>query len=162
MAKKIQVLKELVTVKVADLIPYENNPRKNDNAVPAVIASMEEVGYITPIVVDENMTVLAGHTRLKGLIEKGVEEVPVIMQRGMTEEEKKKYRLLDNKVFEQTSWDFGLLKDEVEDLTFSFDFGFDEILQKGENLEKVKKDRETKESNSKICTCPRCGTQWEE
>ena len=63
--------KEYIKLKLADLIPYENNPRKNDDAVPYVAESIEQCGYITPIVVDENNVILAGHTRLKALLKIG-------------------------------------------------------------------------------------------
>ena len=56
---------ELKRVKVKDIIPYDKNPRKNDNAVDTVLKSIEQCGYCSPIVVDEELCVLAGHTRLK-------------------------------------------------------------------------------------------------
>lgn len=114
------------TVLLSRLIPYANNPRKNDDAVPAVEASIEQVGYITPIVVDENYEVLAGHTRLKALNAMGTEEAEVLIVDGLTDEEKRKYRILDNKTGDLAEWDVDLLELELEDLDFGdFDFGFD-------------------------------------
>ena len=88
------------TVKLDMLKPYANNPRNNDNAVPAVKASIQQVGYITPIVVDENYEILAGHTRTKALEKMGADEVQVLVVDGLTDEEQRKYRLLDNKTGE--------------------------------------------------------------
>ena len=114
------------TVLLSKLIPYANNPRKNDDAVPAVEASIEQVGYITPIVVDENYEILAGHTRAKALDKMGADEVQVLVVEGLTDEEKRKYRLLDNKTGEVATWDIDLLEVELEDLDFDgYDFGFD-------------------------------------
>ena len=114
------------TVLLSKLIPYANNPRKNDDAVPAVEASIEQVGYITPIVVDENYEVLAGHTRLKALNAMGTKEAEVLIVEGLTDEEKRKYRILDNKTGDFAEWDVDLLEVELADLDFGdFDFGFD-------------------------------------
>ena len=62
---------ELITMNLADIIPYENNPRLNDQAVEAVKQSIKQCGYVAPIIVDENNVVLAGHTRLKALVSLG-------------------------------------------------------------------------------------------
>lgn len=59
--------KEYIKIPIDDLIPYENNPRKNEDAIPAVAESIEQVGYISPIVIDENNVILCGHTRLAAL-----------------------------------------------------------------------------------------------
>ena len=65
-------------MKVADLIPYENNPRDNDSAVDAVANSIKEFGFLVPIVVDKDNVIAAGHTRLKAANSLGMETVPVI------------------------------------------------------------------------------------
>lgn len=112
--------KEYITLKIKDIIPYEKNPRKNDAAVPDVAESIKQVGYITPIVVDENNVILCGHTRLKALKKNGEKEVDGVLRvSGLTEEQKRKYRLLDNKTNEKAEWDFDLLAEEIADLDFS-------------------------------------------
>ena len=58
---------ELIEKKLSELIPYANNPRKNDGAVDAVVESIKQCGYISPIVIDENNEILAGHTRYKAM-----------------------------------------------------------------------------------------------
>lgn len=115
-------------VKVADLTPYENNPRNNDEAVPAVIESIKQCGYVSPIVVDEDLVVLAGHTRLRAIKQLGWTEIPVRIMEGLTEEQKKKFRLLDNKTTEFAEWDIVKLTEELEDLDFGdFDFKWDTL-----------------------------------
>ena len=53
----------LETLKIGDIVPYKNNPRKNDGAVAAVVESIRQCSYIAPIVIDEEGVILAGHTR---------------------------------------------------------------------------------------------------
>ena len=121
--------KQLIRVHLSDVVPYENNPRKNDDAVEAVKESIRQCEYISPIIVDENMVILAGHTRAKALEEMSVGEVEVIKVTGLTDEQKKKFRLLDNKTGEIAGWDFNALALETADLDFDgFDFGFDEDI----------------------------------
>lgn len=109
---------QLITMKLKDIRPYPNNPRKNDTAVEAVAESIRQCGYVAPIIVDENGVILAGHTRYKALKALGRAEAEVVVKEGLTEEQKKKYRLLDNKTNELATWDFELLAQELEELDF--------------------------------------------
>lgn len=118
----------VVMKKVRDLIPYNKNPRKNDEAVKFVANSIKEFGFKVPIVVDRDNVIVAGHTRMKAAIEIGLEEVPVIVADDLTDEQIKAFRLADNKTGEIAEWDFEMLDDELHDLAFDFDmseFGFD-------------------------------------
>ena len=118
--------KQLKTVRLAEIKPYENNPRHNDQAVDAVKESIRQCEYIAPIIVDEDMVILAGHTRHKALKSLGRKEAEVMIVSGLTEAQKKKYRLLDNKTNEFAEWDIDLLEVELEDIDFEgYDFGFD-------------------------------------
>ena len=117
---------EIRTLQISQIKPYPNNPRKNDEAVETVMESIKQCGYCQPILVDEDMVILAGHTRFKAIKRLGWEECPVVVRAGMTEEQKRKYRLLDNKTNEIAQWDNDLLMEELEGLDFEgFDFGFD-------------------------------------
>lgn len=116
-------------LKLSEIMPYENNARKNDKAVKDVAESIKQCGYIAPIIVDENNVILAGHTRYKALKKLGYKEVTVRKVTGLTEEQKRKYRLLDNKTNELAEWDFEKLKDEIDGLDFSefdIDWGIEE------------------------------------
>ena len=114
---------KLENLKLTEIIPYENNPRKNDDAVNAVAESIKQCTYITPIVVDEEKVILAGHTRCKALKALGYEEVPCLICEGLTEEQKKKYRYLDNKTGEKATWDLMKLEVELEGMDLEgFDF----------------------------------------
>lgn len=120
--------KKLKTLKLTEVIPYKNNPRINDSAVEAVKESIRQCEYIAPIIVDENNIILAGHTRLKAMQELGKDKAEIMQVSGLTEQQKRKYRLLDNKTNELAMWDFDKLDIELSDLDFEgFDFGFDVV-----------------------------------
>lgn len=117
---------ELIEMKLEDIHPYERNPRKNDGAVSSVAESIKQCGYVAPIIVDEDHVILAGHTRLKALKKLGYKTAPVVIKEGLTDEQKRKYRILDNKTGELAEWDDDLLKIELMDLDFGdldLDFG---------------------------------------
>jgi hypothetical protein len=120
---------EIRDLSLDTIIPYARNPRKNDGAVDKVAASIKEFGWRSPIVVDEEMVILAGHTRYKAAKKLGLTEAPVHIAEGLTEAQKKAYRIADNRVAEEAEWDEELLKFELEelgDLDFDMNFlGFD-------------------------------------
>lgn len=120
---------QLARKKLSEIKPYERNPRKNDQAVDAVAESIRQCGYVAPIIIDEDGIILAGHTRYKALKKLGMEDAEVVVREGLTEEQKKKYRLLDNKTGEIAEWDFDLLEKELEGLDFGaleLDWGIDD------------------------------------
>lgn len=117
---------ELKTMSLSDIHPYPNNPRKNKAAVEAVKESIRQCGYVAPIIVDENYVILAGHTRYRALKSLGGGQIQVIVREGLTEDQKRKYRILDNKTNEFAEWDLDKLELELDGLDFEgFDFGFD-------------------------------------
>lgn len=152
---------KLSTMRMDDIRPYPNNPRKNDGAVDAVAESIRQCGYVAPIIVDENGVILAGHTRYKALQKLGYETADVLVKSGMTEEQKKKYRLLDNKTGELAGWDFAMLEDELSELDFNgFDFGFDSVPQET-TFADLFEPSEPKEKEPKKIQCPHCGEWFE-
>ena len=113
---------------IEDVIPYENNPRKNDDAVDYVANSIKEFGFKVPIIVDKGNVVVAGHTRLKAAEKLGLKEVPCIYADDLSEEQIKAFRIADNKVSEFSSWDLDKLDLELEDITIDMsDFGFEDM-----------------------------------
>ena len=103
-------------IKITDVHPYERNPRRNNKAVDAVAASIKEFGWRAPIVVDKDMVVVCGHTRLKATKKLGLKEVPVHIAEDMTPEQIKAFRLADNKVGELATWNGTQLELELGDL----------------------------------------------
>lgn len=118
-----------VTMMSIDKIkPYEKNPRKNDGGVDALANSIKEFGFKSPIIVDKDYTIIAGHTRWKAAKRLKMKEVPVIIASELTESQVKAYRLADNKTAELSQWDDGILLEELDSLVDDYDmelFGFD-------------------------------------
>ena len=98
-------------ININDIIPYHNNPRKNQ-AIDKVASSIKEYGFQQPIVVDKQMVVIVGHTRLLGAKKLGLKEVPIVTA-DLSDAKAKAYRIADNKVNEDSDWDFKLLQEEL-------------------------------------------------
>lgn len=149
---------QIVYKKVNDLIPYENNPRINDEAVEYVKNSIKEFGFKVPIVIDKNNVIVAGHTRLKASLELNLEEVPCIIADDLSQDQIKAFRLADNKVSEKSQWDFSKLDEELDSILdidmsmFNFSINTDDV-----NLEDFFEENEnSKEKESKLIECPYC------
>ena len=136
------VKKEFVTLPLDEIIPYEKNPRINDDAVADTMESIKQCENLDPIEIDEKNVILSGHTRLKALKKLGYTETECVRYSGLSEDRKKKYRILANKVAEKSKWDIDLLADELEGLDFDgFDFGFDvDLDQREEDPVEVRED----------------------
>jgi site-specific DNA-methyltransferase (adenine-specific) len=120
---------EIKLIEIEKIIPYENNPRINDDAVKFVTKSIKDFGWRQPIVVDSNMVIISGHTRLLAGKKLKHSKVPVHVATELTESQVKALRLADNKVSEKSIWDMGALKEELDilgKLDFSMgEFGFE-------------------------------------
>lgn len=152
---------DIINVKVGDLIPYENNPRKNDEAVDKVALSISAFGFKVPIVIDRNNVVVTGHTRLKAAQKLGLTEVPCIRADDLTDEQIKAFRLADNKVAEFSSWDDEKLMQELEELgeTDMSLYGFDDLKKEIERKEAPDSFEEF-DSLETEHKCPMCGYEW--
>ena len=127
---------QIIDIYLAQLKPYEKNPRKNEQAVDKVAASIKEFGFKVPIVIDKDGVIVAGHTRYKAAKKLGLDSVPCIVADDLTEEQIKAFRLADNKVGEFADWIPELLSDELAGI-FDIDmgeFGF-ELDDSGEIVE---------------------------
>ncbi len=115
------------------LIPYAFNNRKHgDQQVDRIANSIREFGFNQPVVIDETNTVLVGHGRLAAALKLGLDKVPVLQVLGLTEAKKKAYRILDNKLQNDSEWDFANVELELahlEDLGFELEpWGLEELL----------------------------------
>jgi len=99
---------------INELIPFEKNPRKNQK-VGKIAQSIKEYGFTQPIVVDEKDVVIIGHTRLMASKELGLKNVPVVTQK-LNDEQIKALRIADNRLNEDSEWDYFLLGDELKEL----------------------------------------------
>ena len=132
----------IVYKKVDDLVPYENNPRNNDEAVYYVANSIKEFGFKVPVVVDKDNVVVAGHTRLKACEKLGITEVPCIVADDLTEDQIKAFRIADNKVSEYATWDEEKLSQELSDIMLDMtEFG-DDLFSDDDTMEVELDDEE--------------------
>ena len=129
---------EVKNINIGDIVPYEDNPRKNAEAVQVVMNSIEEFGFRQPIVLDKDNVIIVGHTRFEAAKRLGYKEVPCVIAADMTEEEARAYRLADNKTNEYAEWDLQLLNGELNAIInidmemFGFDLGLDEKVKEKE------------------------------
>ena len=114
-------------LKIEEIKPYDNNPRKNLN-YDKVAKSIKEYGFQQPIVVDKNMSIIVGHTRYEAAKRLDLKTVPVVIA-DLDPLKAKAYRIADNRLNEDSKWDFSLLNKEFTDLMdnhFDLDnLGFD-------------------------------------
>ena len=108
-------------IAVSRLKEYENNPRNNDLAVEKVKYSIERFGFMVPVVVDINYTIVCGHTRVRACRDLGIQTVPCIIADDLTEEQINFFRLVDNKTSEYSDWDFEKLKSELSLIDLTLD-----------------------------------------
>ena len=144
---------------VEDLIPYADNPRKNDKAVEQVAESIQAVGFRNPIILDKDGVIIAGHTRLKAARKLGLKQVPCIVAADLTPEQVKLYRLADNKTAEAATWDDEKLAQELEEL---YKAGIDMSLFGFEPLQVEVGDVVDDDFEPEIPEDPRCkrGQLW--
>jgi len=122
---------EIIEKKITELKPYEKNARIHPKKQIDLLAkNIEKYGFTTPVLIDENNNVIAGHGRLLAVKQLNWEEVPCVKMEGLTEEEIKALRLADNQIAALGEWDMNLaieelkgLNDDLIDLT-----GFDRDL----------------------------------
>lgn len=116
---------------VSELIPYVRNARTHSEAqVAQIAASIREFGFLSPILVAEDNTILAGHGRLAAALKLGLKKVPCVKENHLTETQKRAYIIADNKLSLNAGWDSELLAVELSELEgadFNLDLlGFDE------------------------------------
>lgn len=140
---------EIVVKKVSELKEYSNNPRKNESTALKLKRVIDDIGFLNPIVLDENDVIVCGHARLKAAVMLGYEEVPCVYAYGLTEEEIKAYRLADNKTAEIAGWDYDKLVVEMKELASSaFDLDFtlfneaEQLIYADQNAEPEKQDKD--------------------
>ena len=119
-------------IEIDKIIPYHNNPRKNLN-VDKVASSITEFGFQQPIVVDKNYVVIVGHTRLQAAKKLIYQKVPVFIA-DLSENKAKAYRIADNRLNEDSSWDYDFLNIEMNILNE----GNYDLSQLGFNDEELK------------------------
>ena len=122
---------ELTLVATDKLVPYANNARTHSQEqILKLRSSLREFGFINPVIVDRDLTIIAGHGRVMAAKAEGIKEVPCVFVDHLTEAQKKAYILADNRMALDAGWDEELLRVELQELEgLNFDLGltgFDE------------------------------------
>lgn len=118
----------IAEIPVNQLKPYDKNARFNENAIPKVAESIKLFGFKNPIIIDKDMVIIAGHTRLEAAKSLGMKKVPCIIADDLTPEQVKAFRLVDNHTSEFASWNYELLQTELETLDFDLsEFEFPDL-----------------------------------
>ena len=124
---------QLMLVDIGQLIPYANNAKRHGNEqIRRLRASLREFGFVTPVLIDSDYNIIAGHGRVLAAQAEKMREVPCVMVSKLTEAQRKAFILADNRLSETGEWDLDLLGIEIEGLrAMEFDtdlIGFDEAF----------------------------------
>ena len=161
---------QIIQKKLADIVPYANNTKKHDETqIKNVAESIKKYGWVQPIVIDNDGTIVIGHCRALAAERLGMEEVPCVVVSDLTEDEINALRIVDNKTNE-SPWDFDLLSAELpeidlSDFEFDFDFGIEDeeetiTSEPKEATGAVEYGTEDFSDEKFECECPRCGFKF--
>jgi hypothetical protein len=168
---------------IRSLVPYENNSRKHPpDQINRLVASIKELGFNVPILIDDDNVVIAGHARLMAAKIAGLTEVPVVRLSHLDENQRKAFLIMDNRISEMGSWDLNVLVEEMKEIIDNVDpyiMGFDDddlsdlgIFQKtgntgsgegyfGSGGGSEKGSGGIKGSKKSCYMCPSCGHKWD-
>ena len=127
---------------------YENNSRVHDDEqIERIKRSIKEFGFINPVLIDKNNTIIAGHARVRAALNLGLTEVPTIELENLSEEQIRAYVIADNKLAELSDWDDDILKIELDwlkDQDFDISItGFDDVDFKADTEKETELKEET-------------------
>ena len=135
----------LELIETSRLVPYINNaPTHSAEQIKKLQASLREFGFVNPVLVDKNLTILAGHGRVQAALAEGIEKIPAVFVEHLTEAQKRAYILADNRLAEMAGWDEEILRAELDalaELNFDIsltgfeDFEFDDAPIEEDNFD---------------------------
>lgn len=146
-----------------ELRAYEKNAKLHpDEQIVQIMKSIEEFGMNDPIAIWKDNVVIEGHGRLKACLELGIEKVPVIRLDNLTDEQRRAYTLVHNKLTMNSGFDFDILSAELDNILDIDMEGFGFFNQIDVNMEELNglfEDAEPKEKEPKQIQCPHC-KEW--
>ena len=160
-------------MEIDKLIPYARNARTHSEVqIAQIAASIKEFGFLSPVIISKDNTILCGHGRYYAAQKLGLEKIPCIQEEYLTEAQKRAYILADNKISQNAGWDEELLKIEIADLqgadfdvalTGFEDYEITDLFAVHEERPQVEKQVENKEYDEEEFgdeefehECPRC------
>lgn len=170
---------QLLMLPIDELIPYPNNARvHNKKQIAQIRASLREFGFVTPVLIDFDNNIIAGHGRVEAARAEGMTEIPCVLVSSLTEAQRKAYILADNRLNETGTWEPETLKVEMAGLkALHFDtsvIGFDKkAFQEihvdaytraapGEGTaEEAEAPSEGRPQAKHTVRCPHCGHEFE-
>src|SRR5574343_1215104 len=142
---------KIEVVSISDLKPYpQNNKIHTEDQIKKIAKSIDEFGFLQPLVIDKNNTIVVGHARFEALKFLGRDEVEVVKIEGLSEKKIRLYRILDNKLSDDSQFDIDALKlefQDLKDLDLFLDFELDEWDLKNKKELTSIDDLESDESN---------------
>ena len=158
-------------IPVADIVPYENNPRINNKTAELLQDSIRKFGFTNPLLLDSQNVIVSGHARFKAALALGLDLVPCVYITDLTEAQLREFRIMVNKSGEYSEWDFRKLDTELQDiaeldskessdLEKYFGLSIGDALNKDE-LTKPKPPKEPEPEDDNIVTCPFCGHSFD-
>lgn len=158
------------TINISALSTHPKNPRiHSDEQIKAIRNSIREVGFIKPVVIDENNVILAGHGAVEAAKLEGLKEIPYHKVTGLTDAQKLEYVIADNKTTDLSYFDMDeirALEKEIEEMGGNISAtGFTEEDFEVDDLSGIEDffvtQEQTDTKNLKTATCPHCGETFE-
>ena len=157
------------TIPIDQLKPYAHNPKTHPaEQIEKIAKSITEFGFLVPILIDADNSIIAGHGRILAARKLGLKNIPAVSADHLTDAQIRAYRIADNKLTE-SAWDIDMLHSEIttlQDMEFDLDLtGFDDI-ELGEMFADAlieEPPEEFPEFDEDIETenvCPKCGYKW--
>lgn len=152
---------------VGDLTPYKNNAKLHpDEQIEQIKESIEKFGFNDPIAIwGKDNIIIEGHGRLQAAKELGIDQVPIVRLDDLSDEERKAYTLVHNKLTMNSGYDFDTLQKElnnISDIDMS-DFGFDdnEMSDIDGLFKEAPQDNDDSANETHMIKCPHCGEMIE-
>lgn len=150
---------EIIKISINDLKPYENNAKLHPpEQIEQIKKSILEFGNNDPIAIDENNIIIEGHGRYEALKQLDYKEVECIKLSHLTEEQKRAYTLVHNKLTMNTGFDIDILNEELEQIEnidmSDFDFNIENEIE-WDNIEDLDEDNYDMPEKDML-ECPNC------
>jgi ParB-like chromosome segregation protein Spo0J len=163
-------MNQIKKVKLEELIPYAKNSRTHSDAqVAQIAASIREFGFTSPVLIDKDGGIIAGHGRVMAARKLKLDEVPCIELRHLTDTQKRAYIIADNKLALNSSWDDEMLRLELDEPhNAEFDMallGFEAgelaiVMGLGADFDAGTEADQGRLDEIKATTCPACGHEF--
>ena len=150
---------DIVSMRLKDIKEYKFNSKiHTDEQIKHLANSIKEFGFTQPILVDNDNIILAGHGRYLAAKYLKMESIPTIVIGYLTEDQKKTYRIIDNSIALETSFELDKLIKEIRSIeSVNWEsFGIDKL-----SFEEEPEDEDNFKKKKKIVKCPHCGEEFE-